>query len=130
MEASLKTAHLIRLYLALLLVLAPLWAPLGAAAADASAGSAEQMPCCPAAPAEADQPLQPASNQADSCGHCSGDGPMGQCQCCVFASAATMPALEVSAHSYLKPEFFRVNTAFALPAAPPQAPFRPPIRSL
>lgn len=115
------------IYLAILLVLAPLWAPLGAAAAELFATTAGQMPCCPAMPAGPDHPAEHEMASADNCDHCAGGAPMGACQCCTFAASAAIPSIEVSTNFHFRHHHRERLTSVTLPLAPCQAPFRPPI---
>jgi len=116
-----------RLLLAWLLALGPVLAAAGAApgpvpAADHPVSESENPMPCHTGAGQTAEPAQPA------CPHCSGDGPLSQCQCCDFAAPAGMAGLHSLPTRWPvdgTPPRSRINPP--LPESPGDRLYRPPI---
>lgn len=83
-----------------------------------------QMPCHPDIGT-----TTPAAPQAD-CPHCSGDAPLGQCQCCDQAAPAGVPQLPTDTEQRLnRGDRYHASLPDALPRSPGDRLYRPPIPS-
>ena len=121
----------LRLLLALLLLVAPLLtvaggmspAGNGADTAETMAAHAHHaMPCH-----AVDGPTKDSVPEA-VCPHCSGDGPLSQCECCTFAAPPGLVSLDAGP---TQPPFNGMTTRLPrsgpLPESPGDRLFRPPI---
>jgi hypothetical protein len=119
---------LLRVCLCVLLVVLPVLSPPSLAAlAAVSADAGSHHPSCHDGAQQQTDAAPAGETPVRGCPHCTGDAAITECQCCAAAIAAMIAPANVSNHLQTTSRNFPATFVPALPAAPRQPLYRPPI---